>query len=170
MATPFCHLDSNGLETNLQLHALTEANRHWLEVVREVDELPESRIRERCVFVVSALGLSLSQLLGQNVPTGKPRVGPPRQLLASFLSGTRLDERDREDLTARFDDFLDAYDGIRHFGPPKHEIISKLDIQRTRTFVSLTLEIWNVVLAHFRRMNDEEFSGFETIDGLLAYE
>ena len=77
----FCHLDSSGdLEhTNLQLYSLMKAADAWNELLNGVTDTGLNGVnylRERLTFIVSCLGLSLSQLMGQNCPS--PEQGEDR--------------------------------------------------------------------------------------------
>ncbi|MFH1679694.1 MAG: hypothetical protein ABIH26_03510 [Candidatus Eisenbacteria bacterium] len=168
----FCHLDSPGLDTNLQFHSLEQARCLFKRFKNEVEAgiLSESRIRERAVFITSALGLSLSQLLGQNVPPRGSRVGSPKELLSDFLETAGTDDAKRANLEQRFGDFIDNYDAIRHFGPPKHEVVAQLDFAKTQEFFFLTREIWNIVLGYYGRKNRDRFSDSDDIDEILEYE
>ena len=64
----YAHCDSEGLDTNLQLYAIRQAAREWKNLCalrrrHDKNQVPEEK--ERLVFVLVCLGLSLSQLLGQ---------------------------------------------------------------------------------------------------------
>jgi len=78
----YYHLDSTGEYTNLQLYSLRQAQRYWREIQQDYQKYGEDteNLKERCVFVIAALGLSISQLLGQNNPTLQKDVPSPRRL------------------------------------------------------------------------------------------
>src|SRR5690606_23891972 len=56
----YYHLDSSGEHTNLQLYSLKQAMRYWEELQDDLKEFGDEteNIRERCVFILSSLGLS----------------------------------------------------------------------------------------------------------------
>jgi hypothetical protein len=67
----YCHLHSTGSfpHTNLQLYSLRKAAEDWNALVDEIMARGEDGVhdlKERQSFIVNCLGLSLSQLLGQN--------------------------------------------------------------------------------------------------------
>ncbi len=170
---PFYHLDSSGEGTNLQLFSIRQAWRYWNRLQGKTDYLDASQIRERCVFIVAALGMSVSQLLGQNVEVLKPRLDVPEYLLTNFLRRTDLSDTQRDDLIRRFADFLPFYNDSRHFGKnvggTKHRRISQLDAKRTGEFVDLTLEIWDTVLLHFKKQRDADLDDYTRIRDLLEF-
>ena len=164
---PFYCRESGGIGTNLQLHSLREAWRFWQDLQCKKDSLSESRIRERCVVIVALLGLSVSQLLGQNVSINSKDVPAPRTLLQTFLNKTSLPKQRKTSVIKRFNHFLNFYDDCRHFGAPKHERIGRLSLQNTKDFLCLTIEIWDLVLDHYRSGHDAilQFrSIFEVLD------
>ena len=68
----YCQLATSGIDrTNLQLYSAQRAAEDWndfidLIAVGAPDTVAQSK--ERLTFILSCLGLSLSQLLGQNWP------------------------------------------------------------------------------------------------------
>lgn len=162
----YCVRESYGIYTNLQLYSLRQAWRCWRELNQEKDNLTEEKCRERFVVVIDLLGLSLSQLLGQNVQHSSSRVAPPKQLLARFLNTTNYSDETKENLNDRFAEFVNFYDDCRHFGLPKHEIINSLTYSKTEQFVNLALEIWDRVINHFDPVPDNTDS-FEIVKDIL---
>ncbi len=79
----YCHLYSElDLEhTNLQLYSLKKAADGWNELLDAVEESGVEQVNhltERLAFILSCLGLSLSQLIGQNCPSpDKERMDQP---------------------------------------------------------------------------------------------
>jgi hypothetical protein len=107
--------DTSGEHTNLQLYALKQAVRYWDELQRDIVEHGEGAtdwVRERCVFVLAALGLSISQLLGQNNPNPTDKVPYLPELFEDFVRAHHLTEAP----IAKFKRFNDLYNGCRHFG------------------------------------------------------
>lgn len=64
----YCYIDSPpGVgKTNLQLYSLQQAANSWNEAVEMESDPTAEHVTERLAFMLSRLGLSLSQLLGQN--------------------------------------------------------------------------------------------------------
>jgi len=146
---PYYYRTSPGIGTNLQLYSLRQAWRCWQDLSSKKDQLGEGKIRERCVVTVVLLGISMSQLLGQNTPLTSDTIPPPRRLLQKFLDQTAISNAQKENVIDRFGNFMDMYDDCRHFGPPKHQKLDSLDLKATESFVDLTIEIWDIVLGHF---------------------
>lgn len=163
---PYYVRESWGIGTNLQLHSLRKAWRCWLDLRSKKYSLSESRIRERCVIIVDLLGLSLSQLLGQNVAIPSKRVPPPQELLPSFLNQTGLPKQQKTSVIKRFNQFLAFYDDCRHFGTPKHVRIDRLSLQATEAFLNLAIEIWDLVIDHFRRGRESSLQ-FKSVRDIL---
>lgn len=160
--------ESWGSGTNLQLYALRKAWRTWEELGQRRNDLIESRIRERCVIVVDLLGLSISQLLGQNAPHESVKVEAPRRLLSGLLRRVGCHEGRREDLETGFAEFMSFYDDIRHFGQPKHENLDRLDFATTAAFVDLSIEIWDLIIGSSRQ--EGHHVDFESIREILTDE
>lgn len=110
---------------NLQLYSLKQAANSWNPLVIEFMALGEDGVhalKERQTFVVNCLGLSLSQLLGQNSPSpDKQKMDQPRDLLNSVLKRSRIDRATRHRLDSTFREFIPYYDSTRHFGRNKDE-------------------------------------------------
>ena len=163
---PYCEIDSSGCSTNLQLHALLQAHRHWENLKAETGGLSEARIRECAVFIVSCLGLSLSQLLGQNDPKTRQRtsggVPSPKKLFGRVLRG----RPGHAALEPTFTDFMQYYDDCRHFGQPKYGRIDTLDLPTCGRFVEMTLDIWDAVVHRYREEHDGDGDSFEGYEGI----
>lgn len=150
----YYRLDSSGVETNLQLYSLKQAAQYWNALVTEIDASGEESIpdlTERTVFILSCLGLSLAQLLGQNWPLpDEERNDTPAELLGLVLKCSHLDRTEIKRLNKGFADLLDSYGAIRHFGENKglanYQAVDDLSVGRLRGFVKLTLDIWDTVI------------------------
>jgi hypothetical protein len=164
---PFCHLDTNGRDSNLQLYALEQSTKQWEDLTREIDHdgLSSSRIRERCAFIVACLAMSLVQLLGQNYSSHGTETFPA--LMRRFLGQAGIDRERRRSLNKRFDDFVETYNGIHHFGPHRHALIASLDYAKTERYVDLTMEVWDLVVEHLRVRQPNQFSGFNCVEEVL---
>jgi hypothetical protein len=92
----YAHCDSEGLDTNLQLYAIRQAAREWKNLCalrrrHDKNQVPEEK--ERLVFVLVCLGLSFSQLLGQQ--SSAKNLLPPKKLLDEVLSGSSVNETEQ---------------------------------------------------------------------------
>ena len=70
----YCHLNSNENpeHTNLQLYSLQRAANDWEKLIDSIKNnriVLKGHLKERLAFILSCLGLSLSQLLGQSCPS-----------------------------------------------------------------------------------------------------
>lgn len=151
----YYYRQSWGIGSNLQLHSLRQAWRLWNDLKNKQDSLSPSRIKERSVVIIDLLGLSLSQLLGQNFSHPQQTNTPsPEALFKSFLIVAKLTKDKRTLLKKKFRLFLSFYDTCRHFGATKYEIIDKINIDTTRDFVDHAIDIWDAVCEHFRTSGD----------------
>jgi hypothetical protein len=93
MIRKYYHLDSDGEDTNLQLFALRQARIYWQSLQEDHAKLgmDTPALVERSVFVLASLGLSISQLLGQNNPNPTDRVPSPTALFKSIVDAHGLD-------------------------------------------------------------------------------
>jgi hypothetical protein len=110
----YYYLDSAGEDTNLQLFSFIQAKRYWKALERDYAEFGEDtpQMKERCVFVLATMGLSISQLLGQNNPNENKDVPYPIDIFKSFVKTYGLNEH----LINEFCQFNYFYNGCRHFG------------------------------------------------------
>lgn len=171
----FCTLASgSGSKTNLQLFSLGQACDLLTKLKKFVDETAdaleegerEAKVLEVCVFIVTCLGLSITQLLGQNWRGGEPKVPHTKCLLKLFLQETNvIDEGNKADLERAFSDFIDTYDDCRHFGAPKHDRVATLDLRSTEQYMLLVKDIWNLVIRD--RSRDDRELEIESIDDVL---
>lgn len=155
----YYYRQSWGIGTNLQLHSLRQAWKLLCDVKSKSKSLRDGRIRERCVVIVDLIGLSLSQLLGQNYASESSSVPSPRHLIELCLSESDLSDESKKRILIKFTDFLSYYDDCRHFGSPKHKKIDTLTLEKTDDFFSLAIEIWNLVCKH----HDLEFDSIKNI-------
>lgn len=162
----FCHLDSSDdLEhTNLQLYSLKKAADAWNELLDDVTDAgldDVDYLRERLTFIVSCLGLSLSQLMGQNCPSpDKEKIDQPGELLSNILNRTSVDRTTKRLLNSTFGDFLKYYGAIRHFGrnldDENYEVVRKLTISELDRFIKMTIQIWDLVIGIYRHDKENE--------------
>jgi hypothetical protein len=174
----YCHLASDGDvdTTNLHLYSLQQAARCWNDLARDrVELLPEwvPYYQERLAFILSCLGLSLTQLLGQNVPSlEKKRMARPGELLTAILAHAAVDEVTKAKFKSTFGDFLSVYDAVRHFGNSghgeKYRKLEELTIEQLDRFRQMTIEIWDVVIAMYRTDKDSAVD-IETISDVVRF-
>lgn len=170
----YCHLDSaNRIEgTNLQLYSLEKAAEEWnllLEFVNNPDSYNTNSKVERIAFTISCLGLSLSQLIGQNCNSeNSNRIPSPSVLLPNLLQEI-TDNETIERLIGHFDNFLIYYNAIRHFGTIKHSIIEELTLEKLDNFCRMTIEIWDIIISKYRQNNESELEGFTSINEIVFF-
>lgn len=151
----YYRLDSLGVETNLQIYSLKQAAQYWNALVNDIDATGEENVTdltERAVFILSSLGLSLTQLLGQNWPIpDKSRHNTPGEILGLILKCSHLDKNEIKRLNKGFADLLDSYGSVRHFGENKdlanYASVDDLSITKLKGFVKLALDIWDTVIS-----------------------
>jgi hypothetical protein len=167
----YAHCESEGLVTNLQLHSLRRAACDLKELARLRMEYDDDRVpeqKERLVFILSCLGLSLSQLLGQQWSEERGKVPAMSKLLDEVLSRSSLrGETEQCRLRDKFDDLVTYYDASRHFGKSKHQIVDSLTFEMLDNFVDTTLAVWGLIIAGYRSDSQhdiEEFSIAEEVD------
>ncbi len=155
-------IDSNGENTNLQLYTLKQAKLYWANLERDLSENREvDYLHERCVFIICTIGLSVSQLLGQNNPEPSNQVPSPPIIFNSLVDKHGLDQS----LKKKFQDFIKAYDHCRHFGltidGDRHLEVFKLSLENTRSIYDFGLFVWNIVIDAFRRDADSELNDLD---------
>jgi len=175
----YCHLDSSeNLEnTNLQLYSLQQAANGWNELVdvvanRGIDSV--DHFRERLAFILSSLGLSLSQLLGQNCPSPeKDKMDQPGDLLGNLLTRAYVDRITRGRLNRTFQDFLTYYGAVRHFGENKNEqnyrTVDQLKLGELDRFRLMTIEIWDVVIAMYREDQENDLGEIRSVSEVVWF-
>lgn len=175
----YCHLDSSGSVeyTNLQLHSLQKAADDWndlIDLVADRGNYDVDHFRERLAFILSCLGLSLSQLLGQNCPSpDKDKMDQPGVLLGTLLIRARVDRATRRRLNSTFQDFLSYYGAIRHFGANKDEqnyrTVDQLTLIELDRFRCMTIEIWDVVIALYRKAKENDIEEFRSVSEVVGF-
>ncbi|MCK9377953.1 MAG: hypothetical protein M0P73_17665 [Syntrophobacterales bacterium] len=174
----YLHLDSNYRpEHNLQLYSLQKAANDWNERVDLIVDHGINHVdhpRERLVFILSSLGLSLSQLLGQNCPSpGKEKMDKPGVLLGKILIRARVDRTKRCRLNKTFSDFLLYYGAVRHFGENKNKknyhLVDQLTPGILDQFRRMTIEIWNIIIAMYRNDPKNDIDDFRSISDVVGF-
>ena len=163
MVSRYYHLDTSGEDTNLQLYSLKQAMTYWEQLERDLEQHGEDapNVRERCVFVLSNLGVSISQLLGQNNPNPSGCVPYPRDLVAAFVDKHELEP----EIKTKFDRFNYFYNGCRHFGLTTtgkgYDRIDQLTIAVARECYEFGLELWRTVISVFREDPESDLDEFD---------
>lgn len=160
MTRKYYYIDSSGPDTNLQLYSLQQAKLYWraLEDDLATDGHQVEHFHERCVFLICTIGLSVSQLLGQNVPDLSQRVPSPIKIFESLVDKYNL----KVDLKSEFKEFINTYDQCRHFGLTnngrRHWEVSQLTFEKTRKMYEFGLEIWRVVISIYKNDDANDLS------------
>jgi hypothetical protein len=164
---PYYYRQSWGVGTNLQLHSLRQAWRLWADLRKKQDLLRPRPIRERCVAIIDLLGLSISQLLGQNFSHSlKLKIPSLEDLWNSLQTVIILSKDEKKSLNHRFKEFLIFYNDCRHFGSAKHDKIDTLTLETTAEFVELALNIWDTVCGYFKSANSATIN-FDSVRNIL---
>lgn len=148
----YYYIDSNGEDTNLQLYSLKQAKLQWVELQKELSQMGEvENFHERCVFLICTIGLSVTQLLGQNNPNPFERVPSPKKLFESLVEANNLDPA----FKYKFMQFIDTYDQCRHFGltndNSRHGQVSEITLKKTEELYKFGLLVWDIVIKIFRK-------------------
>ena len=155
-------IDSSGEDTNLQLYSLKQAKLHWDSLQSDLSDGNEvEHFHERCVLIICTIGLSVSQLLGQNNPAPDGRVPSPKHIFDSLVDRYALDPA----LKLKFKEFIDTYDHCRHFGltndESRHWQVSQVTLNRTRDLYEFGLSVWDIVIGVFRRDPQNELAALD---------
>lgn len=153
----YYYVTTDGPDTNLQLYSLRQAHRYWSRLTADVAEGSYVEdFQERCVFVVCTIGLSISQLLGQNNPAPTARVPPPSEIFESLVQKHNLDAA----LLPRFTEFIHAYDHCRHFGITddhrRHHDVDRITLDRTKALYEFGLLVWKLVIEAYKHDTSNE--------------
>jgi len=132
------------------------------------------RKKERMVFILSCLGLSLSQLLGQNCPSpDKEWIDAPGDLLCRILGASDIEQTKHTRLTQRFQEFLEYYDAVRHFGlnrdGTKHAKVDSLTFEKMSNFKDLAIEIWDTMIVIFKADPNNDLEDLESISEAVRF-
>jgi len=165
----YYYLTSEGEDTNLQLYSFRQAKRHWRELCDEYERFGEDaeNLTERCVFVLATLGLSISQLLGQNNPNVQKDVPYPIGVFSDFVDAHGLDPS----LKNEFKRFNYFYNGCRHFGRTTsgkgYRGIDELTFQTAKECYEFGLKVWRTVIRVYDREEEADLEEFieEHLDG-----
>ncbi len=176
-------LDSNENpeNTNLQLYSLQKAANDWNELVDLIADHGIDyvyRLKERLVFILSCLGLSLSQLLGQNCPSpDKDKIEAPGVLLGKILKNAKvnkiINQTTRSRLNKTFKEFLSYYSAVRHFGENKNKqnyrAVDQLTFTELDRFCRMTIEIWDILISMYRKDVKNDIASFRSISNVVKF-
>ena len=170
----YCYQDSAlGYATNLQLYSLRQAYRNWKYLHENKEHLSNGKIREICAFITATLGISLSQLLGQNLPGPHTIKGlpTPKKLFAKVMQSYVKDTNKYQNLETRFSELIDYYDASRHFGLDKdkkqHSKIDDITIDKADEFLNTALEVWDYIILTKKNEKNNELYEYNNIKELL---
>lgn len=143
-------------KSNLQLFSLIQAERYWLKAqeIYGKNEKDTPKLIEYYAFIISCIGLSLTQLLGQNYSGQNKRIPSPVDLFKHVLENAKnMPEKAYKDLDAAFKDLIETYDKCRHFGVAEggkpHRIVAQLTLMKTSAYMQTTYKVWDAVIAVF---------------------
>ena len=159
-------IDSNGEDTNLQLYSLKQAKLYWAALTNDLAQGRDvEHFHERCVFIICIIGLSVTQLLGQNNPVPGNRVPSPSKIFESLVDEHQL----AHELKDQFREFVDTYDHCRHFGltsdGSRHWQVSQVTLEKTRKLYEFGLFVWSTVIGIYRRDPHNELDDLD-LDGI----
>lgn len=173
----YYRMDTEGDHTNLQLYSLRQAAHSWNDLVDEIGHVGEhdvSNLKERLVFILSCLGLSLSQLVGQNWPNAeKEKMANPGEILGKILKSADIKRVKCKDLNKRFQEFLNYYGAIRRFGRTKdgqvYARVDEITLSEAARFIELTIEIWDTILSIFKRDRANDLADIPLITEAVCF-
>ncbi|AKH69279.1 hypothetical protein IMCC21906_01602 [Spongiibacter sp. IMCC21906] len=167
MTHRYYYIDSSGPDTNLQLYSLQQAKLYWSALEKDLAENDQvEHFHERCVFIICTMGLSVSQLLGQNIMEPSERVPSPSMIFKSLINKHKLEGSLKE----QFREFINTYDHCRHFGltndGSRHWEVSQVTLEKTRKMYKFGLLVWETVIGIFRKepgseLDDLDLEGIE---------
>jgi hypothetical protein len=162
MTQYYYRLTTEGEDTNLQLYSFQQAKRYWSELRNDYAKFGENTddLKERCVFVLATLGLSISQLLGQNNPAVKKDAPYPIDLFFEFVDVHGLDLRLKDEFK-RFNYF---YNGCRHFGRTTsgkgYQRINELTFQMAKEWYEFGLKVWRTIIRVYDQEEESKLGEF----------
>lgn len=158
----YYYLTTGGEDTNLQLYSFRQAKNYWNELCEEYTQSGENTVdlRERCVFVLATLGLSISQLLGQNNPTVQNKVPYPIDVFFDFVDAHGL-EPGLKDEFKRFNYFCN---GCRHFGRTTsgrgYQPVNELTFQVAKECYEFGLKVWRTIIRVYDSEEESDLAEF----------
>lgn len=145
----YCRFGSPSTEfndVNLQLYSLRKAADCWNELVYSIKTGGGGDLqKEKQVFIMNCLGLSLTQLLGQN----GPYCGYPKDQLEDLLDNHEIGADTKCSIKDMFREFNKYYNAGRHFGKEKYNKIDQLTVKQLDEFRLMTIKIWDIVCGLF---------------------
>ncbi len=170
----YCHLSSPTTisDTNLQLYSLYEAARCWNKLIELLsgDNYGEGHIKERQVFTLNCFGLSLTQLLGQNAPpSNKGKIDSPKILIKRIFKHYHITQDKQDYLNKAAEDFFNYYDKLRHFGKQYYKFTDELTLETLNQFRSTTIDIWDTMLAIFKKNKKNELDAITSITQIVWF-
>ena len=91
----------------------------------------------------------------------------------ALLISACIERIKRRSLNRSFEEFLKYYDSIRHFGENKGEQnyrnVDQLTLKRLERFCHMTIEIWDIVIAMYRKNPKNDIDDFRSISELVRF-
>jgi hypothetical protein len=131
----FWHLALDGFKNLLQ-----KWKRYSVEDDDELEtDYTENEFKVDAAAVLILAGTSVTQLIGQNVDPDGDRVPTPRKAYEQLLGHEPSDD---------FKNFIEVYDALRHFGPPKHDAVDAITPELLCQHLRTAQSVWWNVLRH----------------------
>lgn len=140
----FFRLGSGLSHTNLQVFSLWKASETWRDIL---EGKYGEQVQVPCAYVVTMMGTSVAQLLGQNpVKPKRAWVDDPQKLFDAFADEHDFEQGLRDD----FAWFMGYYDAVRHFGVDedgsRHRTVKGLSRDVTARCYAIGRRVWEEVL------------------------
>lgn len=162
-ANYYYYLTTGGTDTNLQLFSLRKAWRCWRDLISEYADSGENTcdLKEKCVFALATLGLSISQLLGQNEAMPRSKVRFPIEIFNDLVDEHGLDRKLKDD----FQRFNCLYNGCRHFGKTTtgkgYESTDQLTFKVAKECFEFGLTVWRTVISIYQNAEGSVLYDFD---------
>ncbi|MDD5520319.1 MAG: hypothetical protein PHI84_05810 [Kiritimatiellae bacterium] len=152
-----------------------EAWNDLIENIRADGEANVPDLKERCVFILNCMGLSLSQLLGQNWPSpAKEDMSSPGELLGNILKNSDIDRVERKRLNKGLKEILSYYGHARHFGQNKddqnYHTIDELNVTKLNECRKIAIDIWDTLIQIFQQDKNNDLDAWRSICDLVYFE
>jgi hypothetical protein len=176
----YCHCFSPTTfhDTNLQIYSLKQAADNWnalAALIKENDDVNSiPHYWERIFFILCCFSLSLIQLLGQNSPYKKEKVDDPQPLLHAVLKDCNVEKYERKRIGNTFDSLIRYYNALHHFGESideqQYNIVDTLTLQQLDKFRIMTIEIWNIIIAKYKKDDENDLKEIRSVTDLIDFE
>ena len=93
-------------------------------------------VEDAAVAIILA-GTSMSELIGQNVPADGDKTPYLRPALKSLIG---------DPIPQYIEDFITIYDGLRHFGEAKYELVNSITEDSLCEYMTSAQKLWHYIL------------------------